>query len=141
MNLSVILCAVDFSAATSSLISYAGALAVAAGAELRLLHVREQLTGVAAPSDAEASWLLEDYKQAAIRAGLRRVSTSVRSGEAAREIVAEAAQQAADLLMIGAHGCTNLTRFLVGSTAEQVLRQAPCRTIVVSSPEPAASAA
>ncbi|WP_460502370.1 universal stress protein, partial [Hymenobacter agri] len=36
-----ILCPLDFSAASASLVAYAAALAVAYGAELRLLHVCE----------------------------------------------------------------------------------------------------
>jgi universal stress protein A len=55
----------------------------------------------------------------------------LRQGEAAREIVREAQEAAADLVVIGSHGQTGLTRFLMGNTAEQVVRTAPCATLLV----------
>jgi nucleotide-binding universal stress UspA family protein len=55
-------------------------------------------------------------------------------GEAAPEIIAEADRQQADLIVIGAHGQTGLTRFLMGTTAEIVLRTARCATLLVRAP-------
>jgi nucleotide-binding universal stress UspA family protein len=121
---SVILCAIDFSGATKSLLHHACALTVAFGAELRLLHVREQTMGAFPSTGCEASWLLDDYQQAVRCAGVPTVSTMVRSGEAAQQIVLEAAHYPADLLLLGAHGCTT----------EQVLRTSPCPTLVLSDP-------
>jgi universal stress protein A len=139
---SLILCPVDFSAATALLVGYAATLARATGAELRLLHVCEpadQLPRLA--GECEARHLLDDWEHTARLAGTRRVSTAVRAGEAAVEIVAEAAHYAADLIVIGAHGCTNLSRFLMGSTVEQVLRRAPCATLLLENGARAASPA
>ena len=131
---SVILCAIDFSSTTKSLLQHAFALTVAFGAELRLLHVREQTVGVFPGTGCEASCLLDDYQQAVRYAGVPTVSTIVRRGEAAQQIVLEAAHYPVDLLLMGAHGNTNITRFLVGSTTEQVLRTSPCPTLVLSDP-------
>ena len=132
---SLILCPVDFSAATVLLVGYAGTLARATGAELRLLHVcepAELLPGLA--GESEARHLLDDWQHTVRLAGTRRVSTAVRAGEAAVDIVAEAAHYAADVIVLGAHGCTRLSRFLMGSTAEQVLRTAPCPTLLMDLP-------
>ncbi len=58
------------------------------------------------------------------------VRTVVQTGCAARQILHFAAAQAAGLIVLGAHGATGLTRFLVGSTAESVLRGAACPTLL-----------
>lgn len=128
-----ILCPLDFSAASSGLVAYAAALAVATGADLRLLHVcepQEVPTGARVP-DAQQ---LAGLRAAAEQAGVARVHTGIVQGEAAPEIVAEATRQGADLIVIGAHGQTGLTRFLMGNTAEIVLRTAPCATLLVRAP-------
>ena len=128
---SVILCPVDFSAATAQLVNYAAALARSKGAELRLLYVREPTTALSPTACREALPLLSDLQCMAQLAGTRYVSIAVRAGEAAAEIVADAIGCVADLIVIGAHGCTHLSRFLMGSTAEQVLRTAPCATLLM----------
>ena len=134
-----ILCPLDFSAASAGLVAYAAALAVAYGAELRLLHVsepQEDPTGqqpdamVFAPCKARMLVLQAQAEQA----GVAHVHTGMVRGEAAPEIVAEAARQQADLIVIGAHGQTGLTRFLMGTTAEIVLRTARCATLLVRAP-------
>ncbi len=135
MTLTSILCPLDFSAATPGLVAYAAALAAATGAELRLLHVREPLEAEA-PAGPDR---LDCLRAAAEQAGAVRVSTGTVRGEAAPEIVAEAGRRHADLIVIGAHGQTGLTRFLMGNTAEVVLRTAPCPTLLVRANGPVAS--
>ena len=128
-----ILCPLDFSAASSGLVAYAAALAVATGADLRLLHVcesQEGATGTQVPDNQQLAGL----RAAAEQAGVARVHTGIVQGEAAPEIVAEATRQGADLIVIGAHGQTGLTRFLMGNTAEIVLRTAQCATLLVRAP-------
>ena len=136
-----ILCPLDFSAASAGLVAYAAALAVATGAELRLLHVcepREDPSGQ--QPDAQVFGSCQDRMQAlrvsAEQAGVAHVHTGMVRGEAAPAIVAEASRQQADLIVIGAHGQTGLTRFLMGNTAEVVLRTAHCATLLVRAPLP-----
>ena len=133
-----ILCPLDFSAASSGLVAYAAALAVATGAELRLLHVcepQEDKGGRVANSAAlPCAERLNGLRAAAEQAGVTHVHTGIVQGEAASEIVAEASRQQADLIVIGAHGCTGITRFLMGTTAEIVLRTARCATLLVRAP-------
>ena len=113
---------------------YATALAAAAGAELRLVYVLEPQPKVLTPSwsqhDLVVARQLAMYRATAEQAGAR-VSTVVLQGDSATEIVAEAQRHPADLIVIGAHGQTGLTRFLMGSTAEAVVRAAPCATLLV----------
>ncbi|MBI5198857.1 MAG: universal stress protein [Nitrospirae bacterium] len=40
-----------------------------------------------------------------------------------------------DLIIIGTHGRTGIDRFLFGSTAEKVVRKAPCPVLSVRLPE------
>jgi nucleotide-binding universal stress UspA family protein len=52
-------------------------------------------------------------------------------GDEASEIDKVAAENHADLIVMGTHGCTGLGRFIMGSVAEQVIRQAPCPVLTV----------
>ncbi len=51
-------------------------------------------------------------------------------GNPASEIVKAAKDWPADLIVIGSHGRGGLTRALMGSVAEGVMRQAPCPVLV-----------
>jgi len=133
MTLTTVLCPLDFSAASAALVTYAAALAIASGAELRLLHVQEAQPVLAAAGSTPAPSVAEQlglHRAVAEQSGAR-VSTAVLQGDAATQIVAEAGRYPADLIVIGAHGKTGLTRFLMGSTAEAVVRTAPCATLLV----------
>lgn len=55
----------------------------------------------------------------------------VRSGSPATEIEAEAAEWPADLVVLGTHGRTGLSRMFLGSVAERVLVRARGNTLVV----------
>lgn len=134
MTLSTILCPIDFSEATEPLVAYAAALAAGTGAELRILHVLEPQLTLNGPTDLDLAQRLVHYQAAATQAGAT-VSTAIVPGDdAATEIVADAKRLSADLIVIGAHGRTGLTRFLMGNTAEVVVRTAPCVTLLVKSP-------
>jgi len=56
----------------------------------------------------------------------------VREGEPKREIVEAARDLGADLIVIGTHGRNAFERFLLGSTTESVVREAPCPVLTVS---------
>jgi nucleotide-binding universal stress UspA family protein len=61
-------------------------------------------------------------------------------GDAATEIVALAGEIKADVIVLGTHGRTGLSRLAPGSVAETVLRRAPCPVLTVKAPRPAAVA-
>ena len=118
------------------MVSYAAALAVGTGAELRLLHVCEPDESPPAEEAANSQPLtcverLASLSAAATAAGAARVKCGVVRGEAAAAIIAAAESQPTSLIVIGAHGQTGLSRFLMGNTAEVVLRTAPCPTLLV----------
>lgn len=80
---------------------------------------------------------LENLRQELESEGLR-VHCSCRSGDAASEILDEAAQARVTMIAIGTHGRTGLSRFLLGSVAERVARHAPCPVLLVRVGEPPA---
>jgi nucleotide-binding universal stress UspA family protein len=75
------------------------------------------------------------------------VRIDIVEGSPVDAILDRARQERADLIVMGTHGRTGLSRLLVGSVAEGVLRHAPCPVVVVpyaillaASREPAVSA-
>ena len=60
---------------------------------------------------------------------------------AAPTIAEVAAEEGADLVVVGTQGRGVLDRLVVGSVAERVVRTAPCPVLVVKAPPPAAAAA
>jgi nucleotide-binding universal stress UspA family protein len=141
MKLAMVLCPVDFSAATAPLLAYAAPLARAGNAIIQLLHVIEgQLTAWQPQRETTAETRLQALAASPELAGLT-IQTKVRFGNPEQTIVSYASDHHADLIVIGAHGATGLTRFLMGGTAEGVMRMAPCPTILVSiRPDEAAAA-
>jgi universal stress protein A len=63
--------------------------------------------------------------------GLPGVETRTASGIPYREIVREARECGAGLIVIGTHGRTGVERVIFGSTAEKVVRMAPCPVLSV----------
>ena len=60
-----------------------------------------------------------------------RLTTALLEGRAGPEIVRYAREQRIDLIVLGTHGRTGLTRALLGSVAEYVVRLAPCLVLTV----------
>jgi universal stress protein A len=59
------------------------------------------------------------------------VTSEIRLGRAYDEIVTTARKIKADLIVIPTHGYTGLKHVLIGSTAEKVVRHAPCPVLVI----------
>jgi nucleotide-binding universal stress UspA family protein len=57
------------------------------------------------------------------------------TGDPATEILRLAGETKCDLIVMGTHGRTGLTRLVLGSVAEEVLRQAPCPVLAVKTPD------
>jgi nucleotide-binding universal stress UspA family protein len=136
-----ILVPVDFSDSSHKAMHYAACFAKQFSSELMLLHV---LVAVPPPPqmlifEAEslsskfhedaARQLSEWRKEVASQATLKAV---VRPGNAAyQEILAAAHECNTDLIVMGNHGRSGLARMFTGSTAERVVRNAPCPVLVV----------
>jgi universal stress protein A len=59
----------------------------------------------------------------------------VRTGSPDEDIVADAKEMPADMIVISTHGRTGFKHVLVGSVAEQVIRRAPWPVLVVREKE------
>jgi universal stress protein A len=138
---------IDFSDHSKKTIQYATQLASLTGASIRLLHVflipdypatfyqglyveheavkihvetakREALTQLSLVADQ-------------IHANGLEAESILRVGNPYEEIVNVAKEFRIDLIVIGSHGYTGLSRLLLGSTADRVLQYAPCPVLVV----------
>jgi nucleotide-binding universal stress UspA family protein len=65
------------------------------------------------------------------RNGLDRVTTRVAEGSPAKEIVAAAKSQEADMILLGSRGLGDVTGLLMGSVSHKVLHLAPCSCVAV----------
>ena len=140
ISLKRILVPIDFSSPSLEALRYAKRLAGQSGASIDLLFVAEHVIymgdSVAFPNPP----MLEEMKGKLT--GLARdevdelvpIYPHVLTGKPFAEIVKLAHDRASDLIVIGTHGRTGLRHVLIGSTAEQVVRRAPCPVLVVRRP-------
>jgi nucleotide-binding universal stress UspA family protein len=137
-----VLAAVDFSAPSMHALEYARALAEETDARLTLLHVvhMPELPAVWIDRRDHASVVVELQEKARDRLAtivpdvLRRychVDVRVEAGEPTGEIVRVATEGGAGLVVLGAHGRGLAERMFVGSTAQQVVRQATFPVLTV----------
>ena len=63
--------------------------------------------------------------------GDRPLRMTVKVGDPRAQIVVHAAAEDADLIVMGTHGRTGAARFLLGSVAERVVREAGCPVLTV----------
>jgi len=141
LNPKTILVPLDYSEESRAALKLAVAWAVAFKASLRLLHVVEpppypefgyahmavKEKQVMSAARRRMGQILEDD----LLKTFRRKSGRVRYGKASLEIVAEAREAGADLIMLASHGPTGLLHWMMGRTAEQVVRHAHCPMMVV----------
>lgn len=148
MEIRTILLPTDFSECANYALSYATSLARQAGAKIICVHVIEPVvptvgyTGMTEPLPiVDISEQLEDSAERELPkiaeheecAGLD-VEELIAHGDAASEIARVAKERGVDLIVISSHGRTGLGRILFGSTAESVVRHAPCPVLVVKPP-------
>ena len=138
-----ILVATDFSDCARHAEETAMALGRALAAELVLLHVsvetplyNEGMRTLVEPRkvyEAQRAWAENTLaaRAAEIRGAGVTAHASVRSGVAVDEILKAAADERCDLIVIGTHGRGGLSRFLLGSVADRVVRLAPCPVMTV----------
>ena len=136
-----ILVPMDFSDCSHAALRYAVRLARVHTARLTLLHVDpgivplydEQL-GILEPSRLMRVVKLraEEY---AVRADVP-IEESVIYGDPTKKIVEVAANSHSDLIVMGTHGRSGLSRVLMGSVAKSVLRNAPCPVLFVKETTP-----
>lgn len=139
-----ILVPLDHSSGAEPVIEYACAIARGMNAALTLMHVFEppnEMVGV-----VPGATVAEEVGAQRIAGGevldralelcrANGVSTADRILERATPahdaIVAHATQGKYDLVVMGTHARTGVSRLVMGSTAEQVLRHSPCPILLV----------
>lgn len=148
MDIRTVMVATDFSEASEPATTLAFHLARALGARLYLVHVVPQndvqlMTAISgqlqsyikpevlvetyyANADKRLSELVE-HAQAADLIEERLIVT----GDPVEEIISWATAKQTQILIVGTHGRSGLERFVLGSVAERVLRQAQCAVLVV----------
>ncbi|MEI6389997.1 MAG: universal stress protein [Verrucomicrobiota bacterium] len=134
-----ILAPTDFSGQSLAGVRYANNLRLKFGSSLVLLHVIEPTPPMAggesfvlAQSDSEvAAWAHKKLAKLARRevADEKQVTSLVRTGKPFHEITTEAGESQVDLIVIADY--TGAQRVLLGSTAECVVRHAPCPVLTV----------
>jgi len=149
MQIRLILLPTDFSECGNYALSYVTSLARTFEASIICIHVIEPMvptvgySGMTEPLPiADISDQLEDSAERELPkiaegeecAGLE-IEELIVHGEAASEIVRVARDRKVDLIVISSHGRTGLGRILFGSTAEAVVRHAPCPVLVVKPPQ------
>lgn len=139
-----ILVAHDFSKCSSQALAHGIELAAKTGAALHFLYI-EILYGdrhlKEAAAKTKAQLLREKLKDAISVAvdklGLKQADLPVTRYTVLRDIAAAPAiiqychDYHIDLVIMGTHGRTGFTRKLIGSVAEEVVRQAPCTVLTI----------
>jgi nucleotide-binding universal stress UspA family protein len=140
---SKILCPVDFSPCSRQAFRTAIRIATARDAELVLLHAWQIPSISSAGEIAIPAGTVQELHDDAVRSladalaeakalGATRVTTQFATA-AAWELVVDTvrADPAVELVVVGTHGRTGVTRFLLGSVAEKIVRLAPCSVLAV----------
>lgn len=147
MEIKKILYATDFSEGSSNSLPYAVDFAKRYGARLYLIHVIYDVvktSGWYVPHVSLDEMYKDMEKDAKVRLeksfidemrGFKDMEHVVLTGVPYQEISRFAEEKKIDLIVIGTHGRTGLDRMLFGSTAEQVVRHAPCPVITVRLPK------
>ena len=147
-----ILVPVDGSATSNLGLDEAIELAKLTGAQIRLLHVVDEMPfvmsadGYGATSADVLKILREDGAAILQNARSRVRDSSVAvdtvlyesfSGRICQKVVDEANEWKADLVVLGTHGRRGVERLVLGSDAEQIARTAPVPVLLVRAAQPA----
>jgi len=146
MKADKILFPTDFSHCGDAALRLATALARDCGATLIIVHVEEppiaygggeMYYGVPEPASEDLQRMLAQVvpTDRAVPYEHRLVT-----GDPASAVAQLAAEENADMIVMGTHGRTGLTRLLMGSVAERVVRRAPCPVLTYKQPRQQESA-
>ncbi len=145
-EISKVLVPIDFSDYSKSALKYAVSFVKYFGAELILVYVVEpviyppdfSMGQIAIPSadldmDKRAIDELEKLAMQEIPSAIK-VKSIVKTGKPFVEIIETAGEENVDLIIIATHGHTGMEHILFGSTAEKVVRKAPCPVLTLREP-------
>lgn len=130
----------DFSKPSEFALRFACALARDYGARLILLHVVEPPVyygelGMTVPLPADFHENLQERLQHLVPEDAKvPVETVLLEGTAAQDILRVAEERHCDLIVMGTHGRTGLSRVLLGSCAEDVIRHSRFPVLTLKTP-------
>lgn len=146
MDIKRILFPTDFSEGSAHALPYAVDMAKHYGARLYIIHVIYDIaktTGWYVPH-VSMDEVYRDMEQAAKKEldkcwieemkGFKDIERSVVTGVPYEEIIKFVNENKIDLIVMGTHGRKGIDRILFGSTATQVVRNAPCPVLTVRLP-------
>jgi universal stress protein A len=140
-NLKKILVPVDFSDCSNKALVYATALAKQFGAELTLINVVQSYPPPPEMIMLESNVDAIEYGRKELEVLRLAVGDAtpcevlLRTGVPHAEITRAATELDSDLIVLSTHGNTGVSRVILGSTAERVVRHAPCPVLVVRQKE------
>jgi len=147
MNLiKTVLVPIDFSDYSKNALKYAATFAKQFNAKIFLIYVVEPMIypadfsmgQVAIPSmDLDLRTRAEEELKSLSKNFIDRslsVETIIKTGKPFVEINETAKEVNADLIIIATHGHTGVEHLLFGSTAEKVVRKAPCPVLTLREP-------
>lgn len=146
MKFDKILVPVDFSKCSGEALDYALSLAKALGASVEVLHAYEIPAFVPPESVVVLGEVEASLAQHAEREAKQQLAAflaehaagelpwRVQLGPPALAVLERLEAGDVDLVVMGTHGRTGLSRWVMGSTAEKVLRGTPCPVLTVRTP-------
>ncbi|MFA4918544.1 MAG: universal stress protein [Thermodesulfovibrionales bacterium] len=147
MEIKSILFPTDFSEGSAEALKYAVEFANRYGARLYVLHVIYDIAKASGWYVPHVSMdaIYKDIQEGAKKeldnfgvnelGGLKNIERIVQTGVPYQEIMSCAVKNKIDMIIIGTHGRTGIDRILFGSTAAQVVRNAPCPVLTVRIPK------
>jgi len=146
LEIKKILVPIDFSDYSKNSLKYAVNFADQFNSEITLIYVVEpviyppdfSMGQIAIPSvnaewDLKAKEELEKLAKQEIPESFK-VSVKIKTGKPFLEIIDTAAEENVDLIIIATHGHSGVEHILFGSTAEKVVRKAPCPVLTLREP-------
>jgi universal stress protein A len=143
MKAKLILFPTDFSHTGDAALDFATSLARDTGAKLLIVHVEEPPL---AYGGGEMYYGIPEPNTDALLKMLHAVKPTdpsvpfehrLLAGDPAGAIVDLASQENADMIVLGTHGRTGLSRLLMGSVAEAIVRRAECPVVTYKRPNAA----
>jgi nucleotide-binding universal stress UspA family protein len=140
MQAKKILFPTDFSHTGDAALAMATALARDSGATLLIVHVEEPpmaygggelYYGMPNPATADLEKMLHEVKplDPDVPCEYRMIT-----GDPASAVVRLAEEEEVDMIIMGTHGRTGLSRLLMGSVAEAIVRRAKCPVLTFKQP-------
>jgi len=137
----------DFSARAKSAFDLACAIGRDYDARVVVLHVEpSRMMGgevhalITTPEEID-SQLRAELDKLQPHDGEVKIERVLRKGDAAHEILRMAKEISSDVIIMGTHGRTGISRLLMGSVAEAVSRKADCPVLTMKHPFAEASSA